>query len=178
MSKHLVVCDLGSIETRGTLWVAGDPALDRVFGAGLDAYVDFGTHLYGKPYQDLDPKQKGISDDEKEDRKLKRQKAKPAVLGCGYGLGGGDWGLDKNGDEIKTGLWGYAENMGTEISKEFSHECVQKYRRAYPAVPKAWRSLPSFSRVSRKTWRLAALRSRRPRRCRSASDQYQSDDCW
>lgn len=142
MSKrHLVVCDLSSIETRGTYWVAGDPALERVFGAGLDAYVDFGTRLYGKLYQDLDPKQKGISDEEKEDRKLKRQNAKPAVLGCGYGLGGGDWGLDKNGDEIKTGLWGYAENMGTLIEKEFAYECVQKYRAAYPFVPKAWRKL-------------------------------------
>ena len=143
MSKHLVVCDLGSIETRGTYWVAGDPALDRVFGAGLDAYVDFGTHLYGKLYQDLDPKQKNISDDEKEDRKNKRQLAKPAVLGCGYGLGGGDWGFDKNSDEIKTGLWGYSENMGVEIPKEFAHECVQKYRKAYPEVPKMWHKLES-----------------------------------
>ena len=141
MSKHLVVCDLGSIETRGTYWCAGDPALDEVFGKGLDAYVHFAQYLYGKTYAELDPKIKGLSEDEKEDRKNKRQLAKPAVLGCGYGLGGGDWGVDKNGDDIKTGLFGYSENMGVPLEKEFSHECVQKYRKAYPFVPKAWRSL-------------------------------------
>ena len=140
-AKKFVVCDLGSIETRGTGWVAGCDSILDVFRNGKDAYVDFGTRMYHLPYDDLDPDYPGISKEEKAIRKDKRQICKPAVLGCGYGLGGGDIGYDKNDDEIKTGLWGYAENMGIAMTQEQSHESVHVYREAYPEVCGAWRKL-------------------------------------
>src|SRR5580704_2062148 len=100
-SKKFVVCDLGSIETRVTGWVAACAGILNVFENGLDAYVDFGCRMYNRLYCDLNPDEPGISKEEKTARKELRQICKPAVLGCGYGLGGGDESFDKNGDEIK-----------------------------------------------------------------------------
>lgn len=113
----------------------------NVFEKGLDAYVDFGTRMYSRPYVDMDPNTPGISPEEKKARKDMRQICKPAVLGCGYGLGGGKDAFDKNGDEIRTGLYGYSENMGIPLSQEVSHKCVEIYRREYTEVCAAWRSL-------------------------------------
>lgn len=139
--KKFVVCDLSSIETRLTGWIAGCPGILNVFEQGLDAYVDFATRMYKKPYAELDPEEDGISPEEKKLRKEIRQICKPPVLGCGYGLGAGKEALDRNGDEIKTGLWGYAENMGVTMSQERAAECVNIYRQAYPEVCTAWRTL-------------------------------------
>ena len=139
--KKLVVCDLGSIETRVTGWVSGCDAILKVFREGRDAYVDFGTRMDRKSYDELNPDFPGISKEEKARRKDRRQIFKPAVLGCGYGLGGGDLEYDKNDDEIRTGLWGYAQNMGIEMSREESHDSVQVYRREYSEVCQAWRKL-------------------------------------
>ena len=140
-AKKLVVCDLGSIETRITGWVAGCDAILKVFRDGKDAYVDFGTRMDQKTYEGLDPDFPGISKEEKARRKDRRQIFKPAVLGCGYGLGGGDLAYDKNDDEIKTGLWGYAENMGIKMTRDDAHLSVQIYRDTYTEVCDAWRKL-------------------------------------
>jgi DNA polymerase bacteriophage-type len=139
--KKFVVCDLASIEVVVLGWVAGCPGILKVFEEGRDAYVDFGTRMFNRDYADLDPDTPGISDIEKKDRKEKRQLAKPAVLGCGYGLGGGAEGFDKNGDEIRTGLWGYSLNMGVDMPQETAQMAVDLYRRTYTEVPAAWRKL-------------------------------------
>jgi DNA polymerase len=139
--KKFVVCDLASIEVVVLGWVAGCPGILKVFEEGRDAYVDFGTRMFNRDYCDLDPDAHGISDLEKRDRKEKRQLAKPAVLGCGYGLGGGAEGFDKNGDEIRTGLWEYALNMGVDMPQETAQKAVDLYRRTYTEVPTAWRKL-------------------------------------
>jgi DNA polymerase len=38
----------------------------------------------------------------------------------------------------KTGLWGYAENMGIALSREDSHKAVKIFRKAYSEIPEAW----------------------------------------
>ena len=141
MPRKLVVCDLSSIETRVTGWVAGCAGILNVFKEKRDAYIDFGTRWFGQSYDLLNPDYPGISAAEKANRKDLRQLCKPAVLGCCYGLGGGDYSEDKNGDEIKTGLFGYSDNMGIPMTREQAHEAVDIYRRTYPEVCNAWRKL-------------------------------------
>lgn len=102
--------------------------------------------------------------DRKGDAKRKRQIAKPGVLGAIYRMAGGQWGFaparkdhgddcnakergangKKTGvkfchceevrDRIKTGLWGYADNMGIEMSQEQSNEVVRIFRDSYPEI--------------------------------------------
>jgi DNA polymerase len=37
-------------------------------------------------------------------------------------------------DRIKTGLWGYADNMGIEMPQEQAHEVVRIFRESYPEI--------------------------------------------
>ena len=115
----LVVCDLSSIESVVIGGVTGCERLLNVFRDGKDAYKDFATEMYEVPYDKVTKKQ--------------RTDAKPATLGAGYRLGGGDLHEGK-----KTGLWGYAENMGINLSKEDSHKAVAKFREVYPEIPQTW----------------------------------------
>lgn len=139
--KHFVVCDLKAIENIGLGWSAGCPGILNVFERGLDPYVDFGTKLFKKTYEELDPEVDGLPEHEVKTRKDTRQLCKPAVLGCGYGLGAGKDDFDKNGDEIKTGLYGYAAGMDVDIDIEQSAEMVNIFRTSYPEVPTFWRQL-------------------------------------
>lgn len=118
----LIAADLASIETCVIAWVSGCERLLNVFRSGLDAYKDFGTELYVKAYEDI--------------TKTERTNSKPAVLGCGFRLGGGDLREGK-----KTGLWGYAENMGINLSRDDSHKAVRVFRTAYPEIPQLWFAL-------------------------------------
>ena len=127
VGKHFVVCDLASIETRVSAWVAGCDSLLRVFEQGRDPYIEFATKMFHIPYEEI--------------TKQQRQLAKPAILGACYGLGGGGDATDKNGDDVRTGLYGYSANMNVEMTQEFAHECVQVYRQSYPEIPSAWRKL-------------------------------------
>lgn len=125
--KQFVVCDLSSIETVGSAWLAGCTPLLKVFAEGRDPYKEFATKLFGVPYEAVTKEQ--------------RQQAKPAVLGACYGLGGGEDTKDKNGDLTRSGLYGYSANMGIEITRGFALECVQTYRAVYPEIVRAWRLL-------------------------------------
>lgn len=127
MSKHLVAADLSSIETRVSAWLCGCDSLLRVFEEGRDPYIEFATKMFRVPYNEVTKEQ--------------RQLAKPAILGACYGLGGGDDAEDKNGDDIRTGLYGYSQNMGVEMEREFAQSCVDTYRESYPEIPSAWRKL-------------------------------------
>lgn len=117
--NSLVVCDLSSIESRVIGWLTGCKRLLTVFRDGLCAYKDFATELYRIDYEEV--------------TKGQRTDAKPAVLGCGFRLGGGAMIEGK-----KTGLWGYAENMGIALSREDSHKAVKVFRKAYPEIVEAW----------------------------------------
>lgn len=121
-NKKLVVCDLSSIESVVIGWVARCERLLNVFREGKDAYKDFATELYKVLYEEV--------------TKQMRKMAKPATLGAGYRLGGGDI---KDGK--KTGLWGYAENMGVEMSRKEAHKNVATFRRVYKEIPQCWYDL-------------------------------------
>lgn len=120
--EEIISCDLSSIESCVLAWVSNCERLLNVFEKGLDPYIDFGTFLYEKKYEEV--------------TKRERQDSKPAVLGCGYRLGGGELKEGK-----RTGLWGYAEGMGVQLTRAASHKAVRKFRDAYPEIPKLWYAL-------------------------------------
>lgn len=132
--KRLNVCDLNAIENRVLGWVAGEDKILEVFRLGRDPYLDFGSKMYKIPYEVL----KADYDRGDLEAKEKRQVAKPAVLGAGYRLGGGQWGVNKYGDRVKQGLWGYAENMGVDISQELAVASVKAFRAEYKKVVALW----------------------------------------
>ncbi len=117
--KVLQVCDLSSIETVVIFWLTGCTRGLEVIRSGLDPYKDFATELFGVAYDDVTKKM--------------RTDSKPPVLGAGYRLSGGELKEGK-----RTGLWGYAENMGIDLTYEQSHKAVDLYRATYPEVPKGW----------------------------------------
>ncbi len=117
--KKLVVCDLASIESRVIAWLTNCERLLQVFADEKCAYKDFATELFKCDYEEVS--------------KGQRSDAKPAVLGAGYRLSGGAMVEGK-----KTGLWGYAENMGIELSRKDSQKAVKIFRKAYHEIPKTW----------------------------------------
>lgn len=124
-------CDLSAIETCVIAWLAGCERMLNVVRNGLDPYKDFGTELYSKAYDDITKKE--------------RTNSKPAVLGAGYRLGGGDL---KDGK--RTGLWGYAESMGIILDRDESHRAVKLFRSTYPEYPKLWYALEDAARTAMK----------------------------
>jgi len=117
--KHLVVCDLSSIESVAIGWLTDCERLMNVFRGGLCAYRDFATTLYGVAYDKV--------------TKSQRSGAKPAVLGAGYRLSGGEM---RDGE--KTGLWAYAEGMGIKMTKEEANKAVAVFRETYSEIKNAW----------------------------------------
>jgi DNA polymerase len=125
--SRFVVSDLSQIEVRVLAWLASCKLLNQQLQED-DPYILFAAQsLYSKPTTDV--------------TKLERQIAKSAVLGAGFGIGGGEIKKDKNGDEYKSGLWGYAQNMGVEMTEEEAHKAVGAYRASYPEIPMYWKSL-------------------------------------
>ncbi len=136
------MADLASIETRVAAWLSGCESLTKVFQDGLDAYLDLAVKMYGLPYGKLWADYKGENGKAAQiAAKQMRQIAKPGILGCVYGLSGGGWGFNKNGDRIKTGLWGYASAMGVDMSQEQAHMVVRIFRESYREIPEFWKKL-------------------------------------
>lgn len=117
--KKLVVTDLSSIESVVIFWLTDCERGMDVFRHGKCAYKDFATTLYGVPYEQV--------------TKAQRSGAKPAVLGAGYRLSGGEL---KNGE--KTGLWAYAENMGVKMTQEEANRAVTVFRDTYSEIKNGW----------------------------------------
>jgi DNA polymerase bacteriophage-type len=168
LKRILNVADLNAIETRVAAWVAGcQPLLDvfttyicldhpeatmHVYGLSCcvcgkplkqkDPYLDFACkmynleyHILARDYNSKDPLLKGPA-------KEKRQIAKPGVLGAVYRLSGGEMGWNpKTGEPMKTGLWGYAENMGVDMTREKAHETVDVFREVYSEIKWMWYAL-------------------------------------
>ena len=124
---ELRVCDLKAIESAVIAWLAGCDRMLDVFRNGRDPYKDFGVELYKKPYDDITGSERTI--------------CKPAVLGCAYQLGGGKM---KNGK--RTGLWGYAENMGVNITEQEAWQHVKLFRETYAEIPMLWDHLDFAAR--------------------------------
>lgn len=117
--KKLVVADLSSIESVVIFWMTDCERGLNVFRDGKCAYRDFATTLYSVEYDEV--------------TKAQRSGAKPAVLGAGFRLSGGEL---RDGE--KTGLWAYAENMGVQMTKEEANRAVQVFRDTYSEIKNGW----------------------------------------
>lgn len=117
--KKFVVADLSSIESVVIGWLCKCRWIDQTLANGRDLYRSFAAEWLDLPYEETKPH---------------RSKAKPATLGAGYRLGGGDIGADGK----KTGLWGYGENMGVFMTREESHSSVQAFRELCPEIVQTW----------------------------------------
>lgn len=116
------VCDLSAIESAVIAWLSDCRGMLDVFEKGADPYKSFAVHLYGVPYDDVTKEQRTIS--------------KVPVLGCGFGLGGG---VLRDGK--RTGLWGYAEGFGVNISQQEAERQVKVFRTIYHEIPAFWQAL-------------------------------------
>lgn len=129
--KVLRVADLSSIESVVIGWMTNCRWFLDTLANGRDLYRAFAAEWLKLDYEDTKPH---------------RSKAKPATLGCGYRLGGGEL---KDGK--KTGLWGYAENMGVHLTREESHSSVQAFRELCPEIVQAWRDLENAAKTCVRT---------------------------
>ena len=137
--KKLVVSDLNAIENRVLGWAAGCWDILEVFTKskeeGGDPYLSFGARLFDKTYAQMWADYVAEATDE-------RQLSKPAVLGAGYGLGGGKMIKNEFGDMVRGGLWGYAKNVcGVDMPQELAHKAVKIFRESYPEVVQFWTDL-------------------------------------
>jgi DNA polymerase len=123
----LVVADLSAIELAVLAWLTGCKFWLNVLREKRDPYKSFGVHFLGKPYDEIDKKE--------------RNECKPGALGAGYRLGGGFLRRDKNDDLVKTGLWGYADSLGVKLTKEQAAVAVDVYRELSPEVVNFWYEL-------------------------------------
>lgn len=125
--KRLVVADYSAIELVVLAWLTGCEFWLDVLRKGLDPYKSFGVHFLSKPYDEINKKE--------------RNECKPGALGAGYRLGGGFLSTDKNGDITKTGLWGYAESLGVELTQAQAARAVEVYRELSPEIVNFWYEL-------------------------------------
>jgi DNA polymerase len=125
--KKLVVADLSAIELAVLAWLTGCKFWLDVLRQKLDPYKAFGVHFLKKAYDQIN--------------KMERNWCKPGALGAGYRLGGGFLRTDKNGDIVKTGLWGYAESLGVKLTQKQAAEAVRVYRELSPEIVNFWYDL-------------------------------------
>jgi DNA polymerase len=92
----------------------------------------------GISYERLEADLKSLDKMIKKAAKDARGRGKIGVLSCVYRTGGGGWGKNKYGDDIKTGLWGQAEGYGVIITQEQSHQIVRVFRESYLEIPQCW----------------------------------------
>lgn len=148
-----VICDLSAIENRGLGYIAEDETILEVFRKGLDPYLNFATKMYQVPYESLAKVINGEHKPIDAEAKEKRQNAKPAVLGCGYMLSGGEEIVTDEGDKIFTGLMGYGRAMGIPLTKELADLSVQVFRDTHVGVVKCWRKLEDSAMMCIRTGR-------------------------
>ena len=142
--KKLVVADYSAIELVVLAWLTGCKFWLEVLRKKLDPYKSFGVHFLGKPYDEINKKE--------------RNECKPGALGAGYRLGGGFLSEDKNGDITKTGLWGYADSLGVQLTQQQAARAVEVYRELSPEIVNFWYDLEAAV--------LSTLRDKQPRKVR------------
>lgn len=127
----LIVADLSAIENVILGWLSGCDSILKVFREGRDPYIDFAVDMYKQPYEVLYAEwQAGDS--------TKRTNSKAPVLGCGFGLAGGEESVDEEGDRVFSGLMGYSRALGIELTKEQADQSVKVFRKKFPEVVKFW----------------------------------------
>jgi len=119
LGKLLAVSDLSSIEMVVLAWMTRDPGLMRIFREGLDPYKVFAEMWLLVLYDEVE--------------KAIRNRCKPPMLGCGYGLGG-------------PGLVRYSESLRVEMDEDTALSAVQAYRARFPGVCRFWRNIESAFR--------------------------------
>lgn len=117
-----VVADLMSIESVVIAWLTGCKWMLETLRQKRDLYVTFAAFWLRLSYEDAIPH---------------RKKAKPATLGAGFRLGGGS--MLPNGK--KGGLWGYAENMGVQMTQKEAAASVAAFRKMSPEIVEYWYAL-------------------------------------
>jgi DNA polymerase len=143
--QKMVVCDLNAIENRVLGFLSRCRGILEVFELHRDPYIAFCVMLYAMEYDVLMAEYKGGNED-------RRQNAKPAVLGPGYGLGPGVkknpdgtyeviWKTNEFGDKVMTGLLGYAANMGINLTPEIAYTAWSVFRTSFPEVVQYWTDL-------------------------------------
>lgn len=119
--KKFVVGDYAQIEVRVLVWLARCLWVMDAFRTGIDIYCKFAAeHMYNEPYEDYF-EMKGNNRAVRKSHKLKRQKAKSAELGCGYGLG-------------KDKFVEYCDNSDLIITLEESKQIIDAYRGSHPEI--------------------------------------------
>ena len=142
MNTRLNVADLAGIETRVSAWIAGCEPLLEVFRLKRDPYLDFASKMYHIPYEVLEADLHSSDPVKKAAAKFMRQMAKPGVLAAVYRQGAGSMGKDKKtGDPKKLGLWGYAANMGVEMTLDQAKDITRIFRESYPEIVSMWYAL-------------------------------------
>lgn len=112
--RELFAADLSQIENRLLLWYAGcEYGLD-VYRAGLCEYRSFAEKFFDVAYDSVTEAQ--------------RQRAKPVVLGCGFGMGAPK-------------LQRTAEGYGLDLSDAEARRYIAEYRELYSEVTDLWRGL-------------------------------------
>jgi len=116
--KVILSGDYSQIEARVLAWLACCETLLKSYAAGEDVYVRFAAdHMYRRQYSDYfgaDGKIVPSLADE-------RQRAKSAVLGCGFQLGA-------------LGFLEYCDNMDIIIDLDEAQFTIDAYRSAYPEI--------------------------------------------
>jgi DNA polymerase len=123
------ISDLSAIDSRTLAWLAQCPTILSVYHAGLDLYTSFNVEFFGRDYDSL------------RHDKDRRAIGKVCVLSCGYGLGGGEEKLNKDGDTVRTGLWKITSDANLNMSQEDCHRAVKLFRDMYPEIPALWRRM-------------------------------------
>jgi len=116
--KVILSGDYSQIEARVLAWLACCETLLNSYAKGEDVYVRFAAdHMYRRQYSDYfdaDGKVLPHMADE-------RQRAKSAVLGCGFQLGA-------------RGFLEYCDNMDIILTEQEAEFTIQAYRGAYPEI--------------------------------------------
>lgn len=128
--KELRVGDLRAIETCAAAWEANcTPLLDILNrDTDNDPYKHLAMKIYNVAYEEVTSAQ--------------RQVGKPGILGGIYSLSGGDLR-----DGKRTGMWGYAENMGVKIPQKLAHDIVKALRELCPQIASIWREYENAFRA-------------------------------
>ncbi len=129
--RKMNAADLSSIETCVVAWLADCTRLLKVIRDGKDPYKDFAVILFHDVYADYGTPE--YNEAYEKVSKKERTDSKPAVLGSCYRLGGGDLVEGK-----RTGLWGYAESMGVDLTWARSHKATNAYRETYVEIKDLW----------------------------------------
>jgi DNA polymerase len=127
----LAIADLAAIEARVLAWLSDCQPMLKVFHEGRDLYIDLAADMYHKLYEEV--------------TKYERAHGKVGILGAGYQLGVGEEIETEDGDRVKTGMIGYGQALGLEMSVEEATRVIQTYRKKYKEVVNYWYDLERAS---------------------------------